>query len=635
MLRHFVTYLEPRRDTMTTTIPEFSSSLILRASSMFMLASWLPTSLDRLHPGARIRTFVPSWDGRLVALGVTRQGDGNAGIVIVDAANGRVLPEGVPDLLTTTSGTRYQVSWLPDGSGFFYPRLSALVGGDPSERLARGRQFLHRIGTPQSADIPVFGFDVSAAVPMDKVDLPTRVGTSANSTWMFGSLFRSKLNGTDHYAAPLVKDNVAPAWVQISAVDDRIGSLSLRGDTVYAISRKDADRGQLVRKVLGAGASPSSAWGIVVPERKGVITGYVVQDDGIYFTERSAGAISLLRLAPGTKDAVKVPLPLTGSVTLARGQSGAGATLSAESWVSAPHWMVASGDSARSLGVDDGYSAAGAADLITELIEARSKDGTMVPVSVVYGKRALRNGHLDGSAPLLIDAYGGFGVSSDPGLNPLVQYLVSLGGIYAYAHVRGGGELGEAWHLAATRERKQNSIDDMIGAIEHLIAKRYTSAKRVSIIGTSFGAIIPGLLMTQRPDLLGAVLYEVGQPDEIRGAQTDPTSARNIAEIGDTDTPEGIRLLKKSSPYHQVPEKIALPAVIVHSAAGDYNFGTQMLAAKFVARLQKANTSATPVLWVQTPGGHQPLFGVSPQWAASALSFILWQTGASRYQPLR
>ncbi len=141
--------------------------------------------------------------------------------------------------------------------------------------------------------------------------------------------------------------------------------------------------------------------------------------------------------------------------------------------------------------------------------------------------------------------------------------------------------------------------------------------------------------MTKRPDLLGAVLYEVGQPDEIRGAQTDPTAARNIAEIGDMDTPDGVRLLRKSSAYHQVPQKIALPAVIVHSAAGDYNFATQMLTAKFVARLQKANTSANPVLWVQTPGGHEALFGVSPQWAASALSFILWQTGDPRYQPLR
>ena len=117
----------------------------------------------------------------------------------------------------------------------------------------------------------------------------------------------------------------------------------------------------------------------------------------------------------------------------------------------------------------------------------------------------------------------------------------------------------------------------MIGAIDHLIAKRYTSAKRVTLSGISFGAIVPGMLMAQRPDLLGAVLYEVGEPDEVRGASTDATAARNIAEIGDVE----------------------------------------------------------PVLWVPTAGGHRALFNVSPQWAATAISFMLWQTGDPRYQPVR
>jgi len=297
--------------------------------------------------------------------------------------------------------------------------------------------------------------------------------------------------------------------------------------------------------------------------------------------------------------------------------------------------MFASGDTARALGIDDGYSTMAAADVISERLQARSKDGTMVPVSVVYGKAALRNGRLDGTAPLLIETYGGFGEATDPAMDPLIGYLVEQGVVYAWAHVRGGGELGDAWHMAATRERKQNTYDDMIGAIEHLIAKRYTSAKRVTLSAISFGATVPGMVMSQRPDLLGAVLYEVGEPDEVRGASTDPTAARNIAEIGDVDTPEGIRLLMRTSPYHQIPDSIALPAVIVHSASDDYNFSTGMLAAKYVARLQRANRSTQPVLWVPTAGGHRALFNVSPQWAATAISFMLWQTGDPRFQPAR
>ena len=185
------------------------------------------------------------------------------------------------------------------------------------------------------------------------------------------------------------------------------------------------------------------------------------------------------------------------------------------------------------------------------------------------------------------------------------------------------------------RERKQNTFDDMIGAIEYLIAKRYTSAKRVTLSGMSFGATVPGMVMAQRSDLLGAVLYEVGEPDEGVGASTDPTAARNIAEIGAVDTPEGIRMLMRTSPHHQVPDPIALPAVIVHSASDDYTFSTGMLAAKYVVRLQRANRSTRPVLWVPSEGGHTALFNVSPQWAATTISYMPWHAGDPRYQPVR
>jgi len=625
----------PTRTFLTRYLSESPSMMVVDSGQRAEREILSAKNMARLRPGARIRTFVPSWDGRYVALGITARGDANPAIVVVDAVNGGLVRDGVPDLFTTQSDTQYEVTWLPDGSGFFYPRLFATSSVDPTEQLNRGRQFLHRMGTPQSADVPVFGFGVSPTVPMEKIDVPSRVGTSANSSWMFGTIYRARQNATDYYASPLPTGNEAPTWIQIASGADRITALKLHGDTVYGLARKDADRGKVVRQVLRSGATARSAWETVIPERAAVITGYVVQDDGIYFTERGAGAIALLRLAPGATTAVRIPMPVEGNVRLARVQSGAGATVSLDSWATVQHWLFASGDTARALGIDDGYAASAAADVITERLQARSKDGTMVPVSVVYGKAALRNGRLDGTAPLLIESYGGFGQSTDPGMDPLIRYLVEQGVVYAWAHVRGGGELGDAWHMAATRERKQNTFDDMIGAIEHLIAKRYTSAKRVTLSGMSFGATIPGMVMAQRPDLLGAVLYEVGEPDEVRGASTDPTAARNIAEIGDVDTPEGIRMLMRTSPYHQVPDTIALPAVIVHSASDDYNFSTGMLAAKYVARLQRANSSARPVLWVPTAGGHTTLFGVSPQWAATTISFMLWQTGHPRYQPVR
>ncbi len=584
--------------------------------------------------GGSVRAMVPSWDGALLAAGTTGRGDSEAAIRVLDAATGRQLSDRIPDLLTTTSGTRYEVTWLPDGSGFFYPRLwPGAASGPPAERLARGRQFLHRLGTPQSADVPVFGFGVSPHVPMEMVDLPTRVLTAPGSRWAVGSVFRSRGNGTDFYVAEIsTLLSGRPVWSPLATSTDRVGTLQLRGDTLYALSRKGADRGAIVRRLLG---DSLSTWATVVAERAGVIQSFTAQADGLYFTERGTDAISLQRQV-GTGAATPVKVPSAGTIRLLRGMPGAsGVTIATESWVTPPHWMRVRDGGARieEMPFDDGSTTGVLQGLVAKRLAAPSRDGTRVPVSLVYGPGSLRNGVLDGTAPLLMEVYGAYGQVTDPFYNPFLQAWVALGGVYAWVHARGGGELGDTWHTAAMREHKQRTIDDVIGAIESLIAQRYTSAGRVALMGISSGAIVPGLAAVQRPGLFGAILFEVGQPDEIRGAALDPTAARNIAELGDMDTPEGVRLLVQNSPYHQVPDSVSLPAMIVHSASEDYNFGTQMLSAKYVARLQRANRGGRPVMLMQTDGGHRPLFGLGPARAAQALSFVLWQTGVARYQP--
>jgi prolyl oligopeptidase len=594
-------------------------------------------TIGKTGTGATMRAFVPSWDGRLIAVGTTERGDANPAISIVDAVSGRVLDDRVPDLITSMEGTRYRVTWLADGTGFFYPReWPGTRNAPPAERLSRGRQFLHRLGTAQSEDIPIFGFEVVPSIAIDKIDLPTRITTGPNSRWLIASVYRSRLSGSDYYAALYAPGDTEPReWTKIGSVDDRLGTPQLRGDTVYAMSRRDADRGKIVRLVL-TGQTRADAWETVLPERRGVITSFTVQNDALYATERTGGSMFLLRMTNESTAPSSVHLPIEGTINLYRGHTGMeGVLLSVESWASAPEWMrVEPGNAGiRQLGLNGPGFAAANSSLVATHAEARSSDGTLVPVSIVYGSSALRNGKLDGSAPLLVEAYGGFGASTDPSYNPGLKVWVDLGGVYAYAHARGGGELGDAWHRAATRENKQRTIDDVIAVVDHLVAGRYSSAGRVALMGMSSGAIIPGLAMLQRPELFGLALFDVGQPDEIRGAALDPTAARNLSELGDLDTPEGVRLLQNASPYHRVPKRVSLPAVIVHSSLDDYNFGTEMLAGKYVARLQKANSGMQPVIWVRTPGGHTPLLALSPEVAATAFSFILWQTRQPAYQP--
>lgn len=597
------------------------------------------SALAAARGGARLRAFVPSWDGRLVALGTTTDGDRAPSISVLDVAQGRLLSDEIPDLLATTSGSRYEVTWLPDGSGFIYPReWPGAASGPSSARLERGRQFVHRIGTPQAADVPLFGFDVSAAVPVAPEDLPTRVHTAPGTNWMVGAISRIRRNGSELYGARLAQDSrgqfTTPQWKRIAEVDDRMSAVQLRGDTVYAVSRR-SDRGAIVRRVLREPLDANTRWDTVVPERSGVIVAIAVQADALYFTERTGGAVALYRRRWSDGSTTRVTLPYDGGLALLRRPPHlAGVTFGLATWATTPRYFrVEEGaESSVPLGLDDGGSAA-TGSVRSERIEVRSRDGTLVPVSVVYDPQALASRQLDGRASLLIESYGGFGRSTDPEFMPHVTTWVALGGVYAYAHVRGGGELGDAWHRAATRDGKQRTLDDMIAAIEGLIARRYTSAGRVVLSGFSFGAHIPGLLLAQRPDLLGAIVFGAGTPDEIRGAAFDPTARRNLNELGDLESAAGIRLLLKASPYHQVPQRVELPAMIVQSTGADYNFGSEMLVAKYVARLRTASTSARPLLWLRTDAGHVPLFDGNPQLAARVYAFLLWQTGDTRYQP--
>nr|MCU0650293.1 prolyl oligopeptidase family serine peptidase [Gemmatimonadaceae bacterium] len=597
------------------------------------------SALARDRNGARLRAFVPSWNGQLVAIGTTLDGDLSPGISVLDASTGRLITDRIPDLLSTTSGTRYEVTWLRDGSGFIYPReWPGAATGPAADRLARGRQFIHRLGTAQSSDVPIFGFGVSPDVPADPEDLPTRVHTAEDSDWLLGALSRIRLNGTELYAARLTRSArgayATTAWQRIASVDDRLTSVQLRGDTVYAISRR-SDRGTVVRRVLRDAPNIDAPWETVLAERTGVLTAFALQADALYFAEREGGAVGLHRLRTTDTTPKQIALPFSGGLDLLRRPTAlAGAAFSLSTWSTTPRFFRAEPTRAEvtSMGIDDG-GAGMPSTIVSERIEARSADGTMIPVSVTYDRATLASGRLDGTASLFIESYGGFGRSTDPEFAPHVQTWLSLGGVYAYAHVRGGGELGDAWHRVAQRAGKQKTLDDMIAAIETLIARRYTAPGRVVLSGFSFGAHIPGLVVAQRPELLGAIVFGAGTPDEIRGAAFDPTAARNLIELGDVTSAEGIRLLLAASPYHRVPAQVALPAVVVQSARADYNFGNEMLVAKYVARLRAANSGQRPLLWVRTDGGHTPLVYNEPTVAARTFAFLLWQTGDARYQP--
>jgi prolyl oligopeptidase len=256
-------------------------------------------------------------------------------------------------------------------------------------------------------------------------------------------------------------------------------------------------------------------------------------------------------------------------------------------------------------------------DFTTEQVFYRSKDGTKVPMFITYRKGLEK----DGNNPTLLSGYGGFDISNMPGFSPANAAWLQMGGIYAVANLRGGGEYGEEWHLAGTKSRKQNVFDDFISAAEWLIANKYTSTPKLAISGRSNGGLLVGAALTQRPELWGATLPGVGVMDMLR-FQKFTIGWAWAADYGSSDNADEFKALFKYSPLHNIKKGAKYPPTLVTTADHDDRvFPAHSF--KFAATLQEAQAGDAPVLIrIETRAGHgagkptsKIIEDVTDQWA--------------------
>jgi prolyl oligopeptidase len=244
-------------------------------------------------------------------------------------------------------------------------------------------------------------------------------------------------------------------------------------------------------------------------------------------------------------------------------------------------------------------SAADFGDLEVVREQARSQDGTRVPINILKRKGT----RLDGSHPTILYGYGGYGISLSPTFNPLRRVWFDAGGVYAVANLRGGGEFGEAWHKAGNLVRKQNVFDDFIACAEHLIRRGYTSSSKLAVEGGSNGGLLMGAFLTQRPELARAVVCHVGVLDMLR-VELDPNGQFNVTEFGTVTDPEQFQALYAYSPYHRVQDGVQYPAVLLATGENDGRVNPAN-SRKMAARLQAASGSNHPVLYRSTAtAGH-------------------------------
>jgi prolyl oligopeptidase len=253
----------------------------------------------------------------------------------------------------------------------------------------------------------------------------------------------------------------------------------------------------------------------------------------------------------------------------------------------------------------------------------------MIPLSVLAPRVAAR----DGSHPLLMYAYGAYGVTIGPTFQAMRRAWFDRGGIFVFSHVRGSGGFGDEWHRAGRLGQKPNSANDLVDAAEYLIRTGRVTPAVLSAVGQSAGGIVIGGAIVARPELFSAAIINVGLVNPLR-LQQIPIGAFNTEEFGSTETEEGVRMLSAIDPYYQIRSGVRYPGVLMATGLNDTRVSPWM-PAKFTARLQDATASSRPVLLrVEQAGGHA--FGTKAQFEGAltdAFSFLLWQAGVPAFQP--
>ncbi|UCH09392.1 MAG: prolyl oligopeptidase family serine peptidase, partial [Fidelibacterota bacterium] len=565
--------------------------------------------------------YKPSPDGRHVVYGLALGGSEKTTLHIVNVESGEQLPETIDRIETAYNSP----NWLPDGSGFTYARRQQLPPGAPATEIYKNtKTYLHVLGVDPEDDQVVFGRGASRGVKLLDVDFPS-IYIPTGSDYAIGKIKHGDNNEITLYTTLIRNLTQAKiAWKKICDASDEVEDYAVFGETIYLLTARDAARYKVVKTSL---ARPNFARAeIVLPESDMVILSVKSTEDALYADVLDGGFNRILRLEHGSSGpagTLALPNDAAGFVTTASPDMK-GILVYTSNWTKGSLIYAYDPDSKEY--TDTGLLPQGAFDdvpgYVSREVHVESHDGVMVPLSILH-KKGLR---LDGTHPTLLTGYGSYGSTSGAFFSATRLAWLELGGVYAIAHVRGGGAYGKEWHLAGRMLNKPNTWKDFIACAEYLIEKRYTSRGRLAGQGGSAGGITIGRAITERPDLFTAAIINNGLLDAVR-AETTTNGVPNIKEFGTVTEKDAFRGLHAMSAYHHVKNGTAYPAVILTHGFNDPRVDPWM-SAKMTARLLAATTSDKPVLFrVDYDAGHgigstraQYLAQLADTWA-----FLLWQ----------
>jgi prolyl oligopeptidase len=539
-----------------------------------------------------------SEDGTVAISGISITDDGLlAAYSIADAGSDWVkwhvrnvtTGEDLPDLVEWSKFSG--ASWLKDGSGFFYQGYDA----PEAEALKAANYFhkvmFHKLGTPQSEDKLIFDR------PDDK---ELNLGAHVTDDGRYLMLHQSKgTSPNNELAVKDLQDPDAPILRLIDTADATYAPIDSDGTLFWLLTTLGAPNGKVISINLNNPAREN--WKTVIPESTNKLSDISIIDN-TFIANYLADAQSLVELRRLDGSLIeRLALPAIGTAYGFSGRREDTETFYQFSNFTTPGTTYRLDMKTRQSTIYRQPKLLFDPALYeTKQIFATSKDGTRVPMFISHKKGLV----LDGTAPTLLYAYGGFNISLMPEFSPSHVMWMEMGGVYAQASLRGGGEYGEAWHEAGTRVRKQNVFDDFISLAEWLITNQYTSPAKLAISGGSNGGLLVAACELQRPDLFGAAVAQVGVMDMLRFDQFTIGWAWKEEYGSPSEDADEFAAIYKYSPLHNIRPGVSYPATLI--TTGDHDDRVYPAHSfKYTAALQAAQSGPNPILIrVETRAGH-------------------------------
>ncbi|ELB2069871.1 S9 family peptidase [Vibrio parahaemolyticus] len=512
-----------------------------------------------------------SKDYRLVAYSISEGGSDWRKIFVIDTETKEQLEPEIVDAKFTS------ISWL-GSKGFYYSSYDKPQGSELSARTEHHKLYYHELGTPQSEDKVIFGEQEA------QIHRYVSGTTTTDDRFLIISGAEST-SGNRLLYIDLQSDSQAIVTLRDTTQGDTY-LIDSQDETLLLYTNLDAPNGKVVSY-----NTQTEQWADVIAEQEQPLE--ISKGGGYLFATYMVDVLSKVKQFTYQGEWIRdVELPGEGTAYgLAGKKEETTLYYTFTNYVTPPTIFSFDVESGASTLYQESKAPFDRNEYESKQVFYTSKDGTQVPMIISYKKGI----SLDGSAPTMLYGYGGFNISLTPMFSGNVANWLELGGIYAVANMRGGGEYGKAWHNAGTQQQKQNVFDDFISAAEYLIENDYTSSERLAIRGGSNGGLLVGACMTQRPELFKVALPAVGVLDMLR-YHTFTSGEGWKYDYGTSEQSEAMfRYLLGYSPVHNVKEGVQYPATLVTTADHDDRV-VPAHSYKFIAELQDKQQGENPVL---------------------------------------